>query len=51
MTPRVEAKKDERGRWCVFIDGKFVSDHRDHVGARRAAQAHVAIINDETDFP
>jgi hypothetical protein len=39
----IEAKKDERGRWCVFIDGKFVSDHRDHVGARRAAQNHVPI--------
>lgn len=37
----VEVRRNERGAWSVYIGGRFISDHRDHVGARLAAQAHV----------
>jgi len=38
---RVEAKKDGRGQWGVYVDGVLVSTHNDHVAARRAAQGHL----------
>lgn len=38
---RIEVHRNERGVWCVYIEGRFISGHRDHVAARMAAQAHV----------
>ena len=37
----VSVEKDERGKWWVVLDGRRVSDHRDHVAARLAAQRHI----------
>lgn len=34
----VEAKRNERGAWCVYVDGRVLSTHSDHVGARVSAQ-------------
>ena len=36
----VEARKNDRGAWCVYLDGVMVSDHRTHEAARLAAQLH-----------
>jgi hypothetical protein len=38
--PVVEVRRNERGAWCVYLDGVMVSDHRDHAAARMAAQRH-----------
>ena len=39
--PKIEVRKNERGTWCVYLDGHMVSDHASHVAARRTAQLHV----------
>ncbi len=36
----VTVGKNERGAWCVYLDGQFVSDHRSHEAARTAARRH-----------
>lgn len=39
----IEVRKNERGAWCVYIDGRMISDHRDHEAARIAALRHQGI--------
>jgi hypothetical protein len=43
----IEVKKNERGSWCVYIDGKFISDHATHTAARLTAKMHADILSKE----
>jgi hypothetical protein len=36
----ITVAKNERGAWCVYIDGQFISDHATHTAARVAARNH-----------
>lgn len=36
----VTIAKNPRGAWSVYLDGRFVSDHRDRDGAAKAARQH-----------
>ena len=33
-----EVRRNERGVWCVYLRGNFISDHATHTAARIAAQ-------------
>lgn len=37
---KLEVKRNERGTWCVYIDGHMISDHASHAAARIASQRH-----------
>ena len=39
----VSVAKNERGAWCVYLDGHMVSDHRTQEAARVAARRHLGI--------
>lgn len=39
----IDVRRNERGAWCVCIDGRPISDHRDHEAARIAALRHQGI--------
>ena len=41
--PVVEVRKNDRGAWCVWLDGCMVSDHRSHEAARIAAGRHLGL--------
>lgn len=36
----IEVRRNERGSWCVYIDGRIISDHATHAAARTAAAQH-----------
>lgn len=44
----VEVRKNERGTWCVYVDGRMISDHATHTAARISAQN---IVNAERERP
>jgi hypothetical protein len=44
VSGRVTIAKNERGAWCVYIDGALISDHRLRDGAVNAARAHIAAL-------
>jgi hypothetical protein len=37
----VEVRQNEKGAWCVLLDGQVVSRHRTYEAARLAAQSHL----------
>jgi hypothetical protein len=39
----IEVRTNERGAWSVYLNGQWVSDHRDHEAARIAARRHQGI--------
>lgn len=41
--------KNERGAWCVYIDGRLISDHRTRDGA--ATSANQLITIEQLDDP
>lgn len=43
---RIEVHTNDRGAWCVYINGQFVSDHRTAEAARIAARRHQGIDTD-----
>lgn len=43
MGEDIDVRKNERGAWCVYIDGRMVSDHRTAEAARIAARRHLGI--------
>ena len=49
----VSVAKNERGAWCVYLGGTFISDHTNHAAARtcarqlEAAQARHRLDNHE----
>jgi hypothetical protein len=47
----VTVAKNERGAWCVYLDGQLVSDHATHIAARLAAQRHCAPVPAERSNP
>ena len=44
----VEVRKNERGAWCVYLDGLMVSDHSTHEAARAAARNHLGLTTEPT---
>ncbi len=42
----VTVGRNERGAWCVYLDGRMVSDHRTQEAARIAARRHLGIDTD-----
>lgn len=38
MSDVVTVRRNERGSWCVYVRGNFISDHATHAAARAAAQ-------------
>lgn len=34
----IDVRRNERGAWCVYARGNFISDHATHTAARIAAQ-------------
>ena len=44
--PVVEVHRNERGSWCVYVDGCMVSDHASHTAARLAALRHLVPVED-----
>lgn len=47
----VDVHRNERGAWCVYIDGQAVSDHATHSAARIAAQLHAAPVPGDGSTP
>jgi hypothetical protein len=43
----IQVIRNERGSWCVYIDGKFISDHATHTAARLTAKMHADILSKE----
>lgn len=39
----IEVRTNERGTWCVYIDGRMISDHATAEAARTAARRHQGI--------
>jgi hypothetical protein len=34
----IDVRRNERGAWCVYVRGNFISDHATHEAARIAAK-------------
>lgn len=44
--PVVEVRRNDRGVWCVYLDGHMVSAHASHEGARLTARRHQEATDD-----